>query len=137
MNPGRSPRPAARTAAPPADVIASPATPAPPSPAASGRVDQLAFLHEFAQLLTEARDWDALMRTLVDRTTAALGVEVCSFYLLDRDGVRLTLAATNGLDAERGGMLDNLSNIWYALSRRIKIWLPSMSGSLRMIWPDI
>jgi len=75
----------------------------PPSPAASGRVDQLAFLHEFAQLLTEARDWDALMRTLVDRTTAALGVEVCSFYLLDRDGVRLTLAATNGLDAERVG----------------------------------
>ncbi len=43
------------------------------------------------------------MRTLVDRTTAALGVEVCSFYLLDRDGEHLTLAATNGLDEEQVG----------------------------------
>ena len=43
------------------------------------------------------------MRTLVDRTTLALGVEVCSFYLLNRDGERLTLAATNGLDTEQVG----------------------------------
>ena len=43
------------------------------------------------------------MRTLVDRTTIALGVEVCSFYLLNRDGERLTLAATNGLDPDQVG----------------------------------
>ncbi len=43
------------------------------------------------------------MRTLVDRTTAAMGVEVCSFYLLDRTGERLTLAATNGLDVTQVG----------------------------------
>ena len=43
------------------------------------------------------------MRTLVDRTTVALGVEVCSFYVLDRDGRRLTLAATNGLDVGKVG----------------------------------
>ena len=67
------------------------------------RLDQLAFLHEFAQLATETRNWDELMRTLVDRTTVALGVEVCSFYLLDRDGARLTLAATNGLDRAQVG----------------------------------
>ena len=70
---------------------------------AAASVDQLAFLHEFAQLATQARDWDELMRTLVDRTTLALGVEVCSFYLLNRDGERLTLAATNGLDVEQVG----------------------------------
>ncbi len=75
------------------------ATPA----AAAARLDQLAFLHEFAQLATETRNWDELMRTLVDRTTVALGVEVCSFYLLDRDGARLTLAATNGLDRAQVG----------------------------------
>ena len=69
---------------------------------AAASVDQLAFLHEFAQLATQARDWDELMRTLVDRTTLALGVEVCSFYLLNRDGERLTLAATNGLDVDAG-----------------------------------
>ncbi|HKF85410.1 MAG TPA: ATP-binding protein [Candidatus Limnocylindrales bacterium] len=71
--------------------------------AAADRIDQLAFLHELAQLATQARDWDELMRTLVDRTTVALGVEVCSFYLLDRDGERLTLAATNGLDPDQVG----------------------------------
>ncbi len=73
------------------------------SPASSGREAQLAFLHEFAQLLTGTRDWDELMRALVDGTTEALGVEVCSFYLLDRDGARLTLAATNGLDPGQVG----------------------------------
>ena len=71
--------------------------------AATTRLDQLAFLHELAQLATQARDWDALMRTLVDRSTVALGVDVCSFYLLDRDGQRLTLAATNGLDRTQVG----------------------------------
>ena len=70
---------------------------------ATDRLRQLAFLHEFAQLATKARDWDELMRTLVDRTTVAMGVEVCSFYLLDRTGERLTLAATNGLDTTQVG----------------------------------
>jgi signal transduction histidine kinase len=70
---------------------------------APAEVDRLAFLHELAQLATQARDWDELMRTLVDRTTLALGVEVCSFYLLNRDGERLTLAATNGLDPSQVG----------------------------------
>jgi signal transduction histidine kinase len=70
---------------------------------APAEVDRLAFLHELAQLATQARDWDELMRTLVDRTTLALGVEVCSFYLLNRDGERLTLAATNGLDPDQVG----------------------------------
>lgn len=74
-------------------------------PRARDRLDQLAFLHEFAQLATRARDWDSLMRTLVDRTTEAMGVEVCSFYLLDRDGTRLTLAATNGLDTAQVGRI--------------------------------
>ncbi len=50
------------------------------------KLRELSLLQEFAQLATRARDWDDLMRTLVDRTTLALGVEVCSFYLLDRDG---------------------------------------------------
>ncbi len=76
---------------------------APTVPVARARRDQLAFLHEFARLLTLARDWDELMRTLVDRTTAALGVEVCSLYLVDREDRRLTLAATNGLDAGQVG----------------------------------
>jgi signal transduction histidine kinase len=62
---------------------------------------ELAFLHEFAQLAAQARDWDELMLTLVERTTEALHVEVCSFYLLDHATGRLTLAATNGLDRDQ------------------------------------
>jgi signal transduction histidine kinase len=64
---------------------------------------ELAFLHEIAQLATQARDWDELMRSIVDGTTAAMGVEVCSFYLADHEKTRLTLAATNGLDRSQVG----------------------------------
>jgi signal transduction histidine kinase len=67
------------------------------------RLRELAFLHEIAQLATQARDWDELMRAIVDGTTTALDVEVCSFYLADRDQPRLTLAATNGLDRSQVG----------------------------------
>jgi hypothetical protein len=53
-----------------------------PRPVDSERkLRELSVLHEFAKLLTTARDWDALMRTIVDRTTSALDVEVCSLYL--------------------------------------------------------
>jgi signal transduction histidine kinase len=74
----------------------------PPSPE-ERRLEELAFLHEIAQLATLARDWDELMRTIVDRTTIAMDVQVCSFYLADRDRTRLTLAATNGLDRTQVG----------------------------------
>jgi two-component system sensor histidine kinase KdpD len=71
--------------------------------ASDRRLDELAFLHDIAQLATLARDWDELMRSIVDGTTAAMGVEVCSFYLSDHEGMRLTLAATNGLDRSQVG----------------------------------
>jgi signal transduction histidine kinase len=67
------------------------------------RLRELAFLHEIAQLATLARDWDELMRTIVDRTTVAMDVQVCSFYMSDREQTRLTLAATNGLDRTQVG----------------------------------
>ena len=67
------------------------------------RLRELAFLHDIAQLATLARDWDELMRSIVDGTTEALGVEVCSFYLADPASTRLTLAATNGLDRSQVG----------------------------------
>jgi signal transduction histidine kinase len=70
---------------------------------AERKLRELEFLHEFAKLLTTASNWDELMRTIVDRTTTALDVEVCSVYLLDRDGASLRLAATNGLDRDQVG----------------------------------
>jgi signal transduction histidine kinase len=67
------------------------------------KLRELEFLHEFAKLLTTARNWDELMRTIVDRTTTALDVEVCSVYLMERDESCLRLAATNGLDRDQIG----------------------------------
>ena len=75
------------------------------APRGDRRLRELAFLHEFAQIATQARDWDELMRTIVDRTTEAMGVEVCSFYLADLASTRLTLAATNGLDRSQVGQV--------------------------------
>ncbi len=70
---------------------------------AERKLRELEFLHEFAKLLTTARNWDELMRTIVDRTTTALDVEVCSVYLMERDESCLRLAATNGLDRDQIG----------------------------------
>jgi signal transduction histidine kinase len=65
---------------------------------------ELEFLAEVARLVGSARTWDELMGTIVDRATAAAQAEVCSLYLLDRDGLAVTLAATNGLDPEQIGV---------------------------------
>jgi signal transduction histidine kinase len=67
-------------------------------PAAERQLDQLRFLHRVAKLVTTARTWDELLETIVDETRDALHGDVSSLYLLDRDGIHLTLAATNGLD---------------------------------------
>lgn len=68
------------------------------------RLEELEFLAEVARLVGSARTWDELMGTIVDRATAAADAEVCSLYLLDRDGTGVTLAATNGLDPEQIGV---------------------------------
>jgi signal transduction histidine kinase len=70
---------------------------------AERKLRELSFLHEFAKLLTTARNWDELMRTIVDRTTDALDVEVCSVYLMERRSDKIRLAATNGLDRDQVG----------------------------------
>ncbi len=66
------------------------------------KLRELSFLHEVAQLASSARDWDEMLRIVIDRTTDAMRAEVSSLYLLERaDGV-LRLVATNGLN--RGGI---------------------------------
>lgn len=65
---------------------------------ADRKLRELSFLHEVAQLAASARDWDEMLRIVIDRTTDAMRVEVSSLYLLERrDGV-LRLVATNGLN---------------------------------------
>ncbi len=71
---------------------------------AAARLAELTFLEEVARLATSTRTWDELMRTVIDRATAAADAEVCSVYLVDRDGSGVTLAATNGLDRDQVGV---------------------------------
>jgi signal transduction histidine kinase len=114
----------------PTPVARTPAT-------ASRRLRELAFLHEIAQLATLARDWDELMRTIVDRTTEALEVEVCSFYLADREGLRLTLAATNGLDRSQVGQVslgfgEGITGL--AAKRRKPVQVQDVTADKRFRW---
>ena len=66
--------------------------------------DEVAALREIVRLGTTARTWDELMQLIVDRSTVAMGTEVCSLYLVDRDRGGLTLAATNGVDRQHIGV---------------------------------
>jgi K+-sensing histidine kinase KdpD len=62
------------------------------------KLRELSFLHEVTQLASSARDWDEMLRIVIDRTTSAMGVEVSSLYLLERRDAVLRLVATNGLN---------------------------------------
>jgi signal transduction histidine kinase len=68
-----------------------------------GELDELRFLHEVLRLATTARTWEELLEAVVDATRDGMRADVSSLYLLDRDGTRLTLAATNGLDRHQIG----------------------------------
>src|SRR5256885_2507337 len=62
------------------------------------KLRELSFLHEVTQLASSARDWDEMLRIVIERTTSAMGVEVSSLYLLERREGVLRLVATNGLN---------------------------------------
>jgi K+-sensing histidine kinase KdpD len=62
------------------------------------KLRELSFLHEVTQLASSARDWDEMLRIVIDRTTDAMAVEVSSLYLLERREGLLRLVATNGLN---------------------------------------
>ncbi len=74
------------------------------SPAEQDELGELAALREIVRLGTSAPTWDELMQLIVDRSTVAMTAEVCSLYLVDRDGAGLTLAATNGVDRNQVGV---------------------------------
>jgi signal transduction histidine kinase len=101
------------------------------------RLRDLELVNEVARLATLARDWDALLNTIIERTTVALGVEVCSFYLMDAGSERLTLAATNGLDPGQVGRVslavgEGVTG-WAAEERRM-IEVPDVRLEPRFKW---
>lgn len=105
--------------------------------AADRRLTELTFLHEITRLATLARDWDELMRSVVDGTTAALDVEVCSFYLADHDRTRLTLEATNGLDTSQVGRVSLAFGegiTGRVAATRTPIWVEDVARDQRFAW---
>lgn len=62
------------------------------------KLTELSFLREIAQLASSTRDWDEMLRIVIDRTTDAMHAEVSSLYLVEKREGLLRLAATNGLD---------------------------------------
>lgn len=58
---------------------------------------ELAFLQRLALAAASARDPGDLMQIVIAETTEALGVAVCSIFVLDQDGEHLRFTATNGL----------------------------------------
>ena len=99
-----------RPVAPPRPIAGPPAAsgehdPGPAADAGPPRdpAQELRTLHEFLRLATTARTWNELLETVVDGTRDALHADVTSLYLLDRDGLNLRLAGTNGLDRHQIG----------------------------------
>src|SRR3954451_24506297 len=107
------------------------------APARRDAASELRLLHEFLRLATTARTWEELLRTVVDGTRDALRASVTSLYLLDRDGLNLRLAATNGLDSHQIGRAivpfgEGITGRVAAM--RMPIMIPDVREDERFVW---
>ena len=101
------------------------------------QIERLRFLHEVARLATTARTWEELLEIVVDGTRDALHADVSSLYLLDRDGERLTLAATTGLDRYQIGRArvpfgQGITGL--VAARRKPMVIPDVRAEPRFLW---
>jgi sugar diacid utilization regulator/putative methionine-R-sulfoxide reductase with GAF domain len=59
---------------------------------------ELLFLQRLSKAAASTTEPDALLRLIIEETTGAMQVEVCSIYLYDPTEDEVVLTATNGLD---------------------------------------
>lgn len=100
-------------------------------------LDALRFLHDVARLATTARTWEELLEIVVDGTRDALHADVSSLYLLDRDGQKLTLAATNGLDRHQIGRAQvpfGKGITGLVAATRTPLVIPDVPADPRFLW---
>ena len=100
-------------------------------------LDGLRFLHGVARLATTARTWEELLEIVVDGTRDALHADVSSLYLLDRDGQKLTLAATNGLDRHQIGRAQvpfGKGITGLVAATRTPLVIPDVPADPRFLW---
>src|SRR6266568_5155907 len=64
---------------------------------------ELEFLVRLAQAAASTQKPDELLDLIIREATSAMGIDVCSLYLLAGDGRELLLTATNGLNERMVG----------------------------------
>ena len=97
---------------------------------------ELSFLVRLAQAAASAQRPDELLGLIIDETTSAIGVDVCSLYLLSPAG-DLLLTATNGLNKNMVGKVhmkvgEGITG-WVAHSRRAAV-VPDVSKDPHWKW---
>src|SRR5258708_4427298 len=68
-------------------------------PTEEASLRELLFLQRLSKAAASTIEPDALLELIINETTGAMQVEVCSLYLFDPETEELVLTATNGLDA--------------------------------------
>jgi DNA-binding PucR family transcriptional regulator/putative methionine-R-sulfoxide reductase with GAF domain len=66
-------------------------------------VRELEFLQRLSQSAAATMDADELVELIIRETTSAIGVDVCSLYLVTPGGREMSLTATNGLNERMVG----------------------------------
>src|ERR1035437_1034480 len=68
-------------------------------PTEEASLRDLLFLQRLSKAAAFTIEPDALLALIINETTGAMQVEVCSLYLFDPENEEILLTATNGLDA--------------------------------------
>ena len=98
---------------------------------------ELSFLVRLAQAAAATQRPDELLDLIIRETTSAIGVDVCSLYLLTPPGRELLLTATNGLNENMVGKVtmkvgEGITG-WVAESRRAAV-VPDVSKEPHWKW---
>lgn len=98
---------------------------------------ELSFLVRLAQAAASTQRPDELLELIIRETTSAIGVDVCSLYLLRPTGKELLLTATNGLNENMVGKVtmkvgEGITG-WVAETRRASV-VPDVSKEPHWKW---
>jgi sugar diacid utilization regulator/putative methionine-R-sulfoxide reductase with GAF domain len=98
---------------------------------------ELSFLVRLAQAAASTQRPDELLELIIRETTSAIGVDVCSLYLVSQLGGELLLTATNGLNENMVGRVrmrlgEGITG-WVAESRRPAV-VPDVSKEPHWKW---
>lgn len=103
----------------------------------STRPQAIAALRDIAQALSAAWDLDSTLDLIARKTTEVMGVDSCTIYLLDPDGVTLRLRASTGLapgSLGRGTLRVGEGLTGYAVARNAPVYAARAQDHPRFKW---